>query len=278
MPDPSGPRRCSGRRLANRHAPQCLARSLSSPWHWSSLAGAPFDLDWQDLDEQTSIRHRVETGQFHILPPMTPVQLHWTGTQTAAVITFSPTFLSKVADEFLDGVMPRIAPRAALSDTIVRYLTSTLHDKIGRREHHITRCAERISASLPCHLLASFGETQVPRSQAKGGLGTAQQRRVLAFIEAHVGEGVGVDTLAAEAGLSRHHFSRAFKKTFGQSPCRYAQERLIHKATERLLTSRESITEIAHDMGFSSSNYFAFVFRKHMGVGPEEFRRQHGIH
>jgi AraC family transcriptional regulator len=260
------------------HPPETRAFLGSTQLAVISHAGAPFDLEWQDLDEQTAVHHRVETGQFHILPPMTPVRLHWTGTQTAAVITFSPAFLAKVAEEFLEGVIPRIAPRVALSDTIVRYLTSTLRDKIGRREHHITRCAERISATLACHLLASFGETQVPPIQAKGGLGTAQQRRVLAFIEAHVGEGVGLDTLAAEAGLSRHHFSRAFKKTFGQSPCRYAQERMIHKATERLLTSRESITEIAHDMGFSSSNYFSFVFRKHMGVGPEEFRRQHGIH
>lgn len=171
------------------HPPETRAFLGSTQLAVISHAGAPFDLEWQDLDEQTSVRHRVETGQFHILPPMTPVQLHWTGTQTAAVITFSPAFLAKVAEEFLEGVIPRIAPQVALPDTIVRYLTSTLHDKIGRREHHITRCAERISATLACHLLASFGETQVPPIQVKGGLGTAQQRRVLAFIEAHVPEG-----------------------------------------------------------------------------------------
>ncbi len=261
------------------HPPPDTISSLSS-LHLALVVhtDAPFDLDWQGRDDQVPFRHRVEAGQFHVLPPMTPVKLHWTGTQTAGVITFTPAFLAKMAREFFEGPVPRISPQAAISDTIVRHLSSTLCDKIGRREHHITRCAERVSATLACHLLASFGDRQAPPIQAKGGLGTAQQRRVLAFIEAHAGKDVSLDRLAAEADLSRYHFSRAFKKTFGQSPCRYVQERVLHKAAERLLSSPESITEIAHDLGFSSSNYFAYVFKKHMGVSPEEFRRHPGRH
>jgi AraC family transcriptional regulator len=79
--------------------------------------------------------------------------------------------------------------------------------------------------------------------------------------------------LAEEAGLSPYHFSKAFKASLGVPPWRYVTERRIHRAKELLLDRCRSITEIAHDLGFSSHSHFTDVFRKKTGRAPSRFRR-----
>ena len=107
----------------------------------------------------------------------------------------------------------------------------------------------------------------------RGGLGTSCQRRVLDYIEAHLTEEIGLGQLAEEAGLSPYHFSKAFKTSLGVPPWRYVTERRIHRAKELLLDGCRSITEIAHDLGFSSHSHFTDVFRKTTGRAPSRFRR-----
>jgi len=211
----------------------------------------------------------------HLIPAHTSVHVAWTGTQRAGVIAFVPDFFRANAEELFDGTVPDIPLRVALNDQIVRHLIAALCSKIGRTETHIALCADQTAAVLASYLLATFGVTNKPMTPPhKGGLSMSQQRRVIAYIESHVGEDIHLVDLAAEAGLSRHHFCRAFKQSFGETPCRYAHPRLMHEAKQHLLGRRHTITEIAHELGFSSSNYFSHAFRKHTGMTPEEFRRR----
>lgn len=237
--------------------------------------GAPFDFHWRRPDDRSPSQSRVENGQFHLIPAHTPVHLAWTGTQRAGVIAFVPDFFRAIAEELFDGTVPDIPPRVALDDPIVRHLVAALCAKIGRKEPHIALCADQIAAVLASHLLATFGATNKTLTPPlKGGLSMAQQRRVIAYIESHVGEDIHLVDLATEAGLSRHHFCRAFKQSFGETPYHYANSRLMHEAKQHLLGKRQTITEIAHELGFSSSNYFSHAFHKHTGMTPEEFRRR----
>lgn len=237
--------------------------------------GDPFDLHWRATDDRKAACHRVETGQFHIAPAMMPLDVAWEGRRPGGVIAFAQEFFHSVAEELFNGKIPHIRAQAARSDPIVQHLCSTLCGKIGRREPHIAMCAERIAAMLAGHLMATFGEGTRPPQPPKGGLTLAQQRRVITYIEEHIGEDICLADLASEAGLSRHHFCRAFKQSVGETPCRYAHFRLMHEAKRQLVTNRKTVTKIAHELGFSSSNHFASAFRRHTGMSPTEFRRHH---
>jgi AraC family transcriptional regulator len=237
--------------------------------------GIPFDFHWRRPDDPLPFQARVKTGQFHLIPAHTPVHVAWTGTQRAGVVAFVPDHFRAIAEDLFGGTVPEIPPRVALDDLVVRHLVAALCGKIGRTEPHIALCADQIATVLASHLLATFGVTSKPLTPPpKGGLSMSQQRRVIAYTESHVGEDIHLVDLAAEAGLSRHHFCRAFKQTFGETPCHYANTRLMHEAKQHLLGRRQTITEIAHELGFSSSNYFSHAFRKHTGMTPEEFRRR----
>ncbi|PKP68839.1 MAG: AraC family transcriptional regulator, partial [Alphaproteobacteria bacterium HGW-Alphaproteobacteria-5] len=72
------------------------------------------------------------------------------------------------------------------------------------------------------------------------------------------------------------HFQRAFKQSFGETPCRYAHNTVMAAAVELVLGTRKSITEIALALGFENFGNFSTAFKRHTGMSPEAFRRRNG--
>ena len=81
--------------------------------------------------------------------------------------------------------------------------------------------------------------------------------------------------LAREVGLSESRFKHRFKEEIGTSPADYQLRHKIDRACQMLLQN-ETIINISYSLGFSSSQYFATVFRRYMGVSPAEYRASNG--
>jgi AraC-like DNA-binding protein len=86
---------------------------------------------------------------------------------------------------------------------------------------------------------------------------------------------VGLDRLAAVAGCSPTHFSRAFKQSTGLAPFQWLLQKRIDRAQSLLLGARHSLAEIALATGFSSQAHFTTAFRRVTGHTPGHWRRQH---
>jgi AraC family transcriptional regulator len=78
--------------------------------------------------------------------------------------------------------------------------------------------------------------------------------------------------LARVAGLSRYHFLRTFKLLTGVTPHQWLLRMRLRNAAERLVTSTESITDIALDVGFDDLSNFIRSFRAEFGVSPRHYR------
>ncbi len=85
-----------------------------------------------------------------------------------------------------------------------------------------------------------------------------------------------LDELAALCGISIPHLTEVFRRDFGQTPWQYLIHHRIELAAERLSSSDRSVTEIAHELGFSSSQHFANAFRKLRGHSPRHERQPRG--
>jgi AraC family transcriptional regulator len=107
----------------------------------------------------------------------------------------------------------------------------------------------------------------------RGGLAPWQARRCIEYLNAHASDNVGLEQLAALAGLSPFHFARAFKHTTGVPPHRYQLQVRIEKATALLELTDAPVTEIAFDVGYESSQALARLFRREVGVSPSDYRR-----
>ncbi|MCX6045593.1 MAG: AraC family transcriptional regulator [Chloroflexi bacterium] len=82
-----------------------------------------------------------------------------------------------------------------------------------------------------------------------------------------------LETLARIACLSPTHFLRTFKQLFHQTPHQYLTQQRLNQAKKYLLTSDQSITEICYAVGFESLGSFSWLFRRHVGCSPEQYRR-----
>lgn len=88
-------------------------------------------------------------------------------------------------------------------------------------------------------------------------------------------EPLGVDDLAASAGLSRAHFSREFKRAFGESPHAYLLTRRLERAAALLRTTDRSVADICLSVGLQSIGSFTTSFTRTYRRSPTAYRAVH---
>lgn len=84
-----------------------------------------------------------------------------------------------------------------------------------------------------------------------------------------------LDELAALSGVSIPHLIEIFRREFGQTPRQFLLQTRLKIAQDRLRTTNRPITELAHDLGFSSSQHFATCFLEHFSLSPRQYRLKH---
>ena len=87
-------------------------------------------------------------------------------------------------------------------------------------------------------------------------------------------EPLGVDDLAHAAGLSRAHFSREFRRAFGEPPHSYLLTRRLERAAALLRTTDRSVAEICLDVGLQSVGSFTTSFTRTFGRSPTAYRAE----
>jgi AraC-like DNA-binding protein len=88
-------------------------------------------------------------------------------------------------------------------------------------------------------------------------------------------EPLGVDELAKAAGLSRAHFSREFRREFGESPHAYLLTRRLERAAALLRTTDRSVADVCFSVGLQSVGSFTTSFTRTYGVSPTAYRDAH---
>jgi AraC-like DNA-binding protein len=82
-----------------------------------------------------------------------------------------------------------------------------------------------------------------------------------------------IDDMARQAGLSPSQLIHRFKHLTGLPPYNYLLKCRVRAAQTLLLTTGQTVTEIAQSLGFSSSQHFAMQFKLELGITPSELRR-----
>jgi AraC-like DNA-binding protein len=88
-------------------------------------------------------------------------------------------------------------------------------------------------------------------------------------------EPLGVDDMAAAAGLSRAHFSREFLRAFGESPHAYLLTRRLERSASLLRYTDRSVADICFSVGLASVGSFTTSFTRTYGVSPTAYRARY---
>ncbi|QEC49409.1 helix-turn-helix transcriptional regulator [Baekduia soli] len=90
--------------------------------------------------------------------------------------------------------------------------------------------------------------------------------------DARYAEPLGVEDLARAAGLSRAHFSRAFRAAFGEPPHVYLLTRRLERAAALLRTTDHAVADICFSVGLKSLGSFTTSFTRTYGMPPAAYR------
>lgn len=100
----------------------------------------------------------------------------------------------------------------------------------------------------------------------------AHLRRAKDLVDRSYSQPLDVAALARTAHVSPAHFSRRFKKAYGETPYQYVLTRRVERAQELLRNTDTSVTDICLEVGFQSLGSFSSTFHRVAGCSPTAYR------
>lgn len=97
--------------------------------------------------------------------------------------------------------------------------------------------------------------------------------QAVTWMHQHADQAIVLAELAQLVGLGRSRFAQRFKLETGYTPADYSSRLRVLQAQRLLRDEERSVTDVALDLGFSSSQYFAATFRRYTGMTPTEWRK-----
>ena len=179
-------------------------------------------------------------------------------------VTLSPQVINRLVP---DAPGFNLKTAHEVFDSKVQWLVQELFDEALRDAPAGALYAEGLSCALIARLAAHYGALGAIEPPS-GHLSADARRRVLEYIDAHLGGDLALAELAQVVGMSTWHFARCFNTSLGMPPHRYVRRCRLEAATRLLATSSLPIAEIALTSGFSSQSHFTQAFREHTGMTP----------
>jgi AraC-like DNA-binding protein len=100
-------------------------------------------------------------------------------------------------------------------------------------------------------------------------------RRARDHIDRHYAQPLDLDLLAGVAGLSKFHFLRLFRSTYGTTPAGHLSQRRIERAQDLLRATNLTVTEVCLAVGYSSLGSFSSRFHDVVGESPSAFQARY---
>src|SRR5579871_3975020 len=102
----------------------------------------------------------------------------------------------------------------------------------------------------------------------------AVMQNLLSYVAANLDGEVSLATLAARAGVSPYHLHRVFSRSLRETPKQFAFRLRLGRAAVLLLTTRNSVLDVALSCGFQSHEVFCRAFRRRFHMTPRAYRER----
>lgn len=196
-------------------------------------------------------------------------------TVDSAHIYLRHDMIERVIDERgIATTSPPLQPFFGAYEPLVEHLALACVAALNRPSKSASFYVDHLAWAMAAHLVETHGRGSiVPSIVHYPGLTDRQLNRVEEYMLDHIDGDLGVEDLAAAAGLSPVYFARQFKLRTGSSPHRYLRSLRVKRAKELLRNDDMSIAEIALICGFCHQEHMTRVFRVECGTTPAAFRR-----
>lgn len=165
-------------------------------------------------------------------------------------------------------------PHEAVIDPSVHHLAQALLPALAHPECASRLFVDHLALALQVHLAVAYGA--LPRPRLGGRLAPWQLGRATELLLAHLDGQLPLAELARDCGMSRSHFSRAFRETTGLPPHRWLMQARFERAQAYLRTSRLPLAQVAQLCGYADQSHFTRTFTRMAGQSPAAWRRAQG--
>ena len=213
--------------------------------------------------------------------PLNTNQLRWSSSESSSVETLHlyvpPEYFSEAAEEYRRAGRRLNSSRIdalSLSDPLLFSLAQSLTSCVAYQAPDLY--ADAAARVLAIHILLTSGTLRREDLTRDIGNNLADRRlaRVIDFMHHHFGKEITLDQLAREAGISRFHFVRLFRKRLLVTPHRYLVRLRLDHARFLLRTTDLDINAVALACGYTHPGRFAAAFYAAFALHPSQLRRQ----
>jgi AraC family transcriptional regulator len=216
----------------------------------------------------------ARSGVVTIIPAGSSARWDIPGLVNVVQLYLPHTTLKRVAGEADQAGPGNLLERTGHPDTITSRLLMSAADALEGNETLDALFRHQLTDLLATRLLAAHAGAPTTFQPATGGLSPMTLRRAIERLRSDCDTDLSLAALAADAGLSRFHFCRAFKESTGLSPHAWLRQHRLEQAMNMLRDTDASVVSVAAALGYASQTAFAAAFRKLTGETPSDWRRR----
>jgi AraC family transcriptional regulator len=234
----------------------------AEPVHFERRAGKAF-VKGMTRPGTVTLIPAGSSSRWDIYQPLSVVQLY-----------LPQATLVRVAQEAATAPPGDFVERTAHPDAITARLLLSASDALEGHAALDALFRHQLTDLLATRLIAAYSGSQPRFQPVIGGLSPKVLARAIERLRSDSDADVSLAALAADAGVSRFHFCRAFKESTGLSPHTWLRQHRLEQAMNMLRDVDASVVSVAAALGYSSQTAFAAAFRKMTGETPSEWRRR----
>jgi AraC family transcriptional regulator len=223
-----------------------LLPSVSEPFLAWTMSG---EVDFQERENKRPwITHRIKKGSFFLTSGGAPYDCRWRAVtsepfETIAVFVELPVLQRAFEEVFgADVEKAQLRDVSAFADVALDSLMERLRDELMRQQAS-PLFVQGIAQAIAIHLARNYALTVEASHSGSPSLPGYKLRQITEWMAEHVAEDLNLDRLAAQAGLSKFHFHRLFKRAMGVSPARYHINLRMNVARQLLRETKKSVVD-----------------------------------
>ncbi|MBE7383468.1 MAG: helix-turn-helix transcriptional regulator [Leptolyngbya sp. SIO1E4] len=216
----------------------------------------------------------LREGHVVVVPAEVRNRACWHTEHGYILLSLDPTIFMLRAVEWINSDKFDLIPHFASPDPLLHELGLALKKETESGNLNGQFYFDSLTAALMAHLLSHYTAQKGQLYQNAGSLSRQKIRQVIDYIHDHLSQDLSLAELAKIVHVSPNYFATLFKETTGVPPHRYIIQCKIDRAKKLLRDREKSLSEIAHDLGFSHQSHLTYHFKRLVGVTPKTFQRK----